>query len=109
MSADLKSVLAASGLLEKDAQSFMNMLEHMFAINGATEHEQIRVVKTLIAAMKEKEPMSPDLENSDSVMQLRALAADTVACTYAYGPDLRKAADEIEQLRYRVKEYERGI
>lgn len=43
--------------------------------------------------------VSPDLESPDSPTQLRALAADKVACTYAYGPDLRRAADEIERLR----------
>ena len=54
------------------------------------------------------EEMSPDLENPDSPTQLRALAADKVACTYAYGPDLRKAANEIERLRKALKFYADG-
>lgn len=42
---------------------------------------------------------SPDKESPDRPTQLRALADDTVASTYAYGRDLRAAADEIEALR----------
>jgi len=41
---------------------------------------------------------SPDKESPDIPTQLRALAADQVASTYAYGRDLRKAATEIERL-----------
>lgn len=48
---------------------------------------------------------SADTESPDSPTQLRALAADKVACTYAYGRDLRKAAAEIERLREALSFY----
>lgn len=109
MSVNLKGALLNAGLSDIEARSFLSMLNRVFLVSAATEYEQVRVVKTLEASIQKKKPMSPDLESPDSVKQLRALAADTAACTYAYGPDLRKAADEIERLRWQLKEYERGI
>ncbi len=40
-----------------------------------------------------------DTESPDAPTQLRALAADKIACTAAYASDLRRAASEIDRLR----------
>lgn len=47
---------------------------------------------------------SPDKESPDAPTQLRALAGDTVAATFAYGRDLRRHADEIERLRRALRD-----
>ena len=43
---------------------------------------------------------SPEKESPDAPAQLRALADDKMASTCAYESDLRRAAHEIERLRY---------
>lgn len=68
-------------------------------MTGSGQFETIAGLRATRISFNAESVDVTSLESADAPTQLRALASDKVACTYAYGSDLRRAADEIERLR----------